>query len=103
MPWHRFGSGFDGGWIGRPFMWLHGLLLFLCVAGLLAWLIVALVRHGRRGRAAPVVSAAASAKAAESAPALPKAEDALEIVRLRYARGEITREEFLALRDDLAK
>jgi putative membrane protein len=27
--------------------------------------------------------------------------DALEILRRRYARGEITREEFLAMRDDL--
>jgi len=32
-----------------------------------------------------------------------KADDPLEIVRRRYAMGEITREEFQSMREDLAK
>ncbi len=94
MPFHRFGGGFGGGMMGgHPLMALFGCLLFLFLVALVVWAIVVLVRHGRRGKPA----------AAESAAAAPRSEDALEIARLRYARGEITRDEYLALRDDLAK
>jgi putative membrane protein len=94
MGWQQFGQacgrGFGGG--GHPWgMMLFGFLFFLLVIGLVTWAIVALVRHGKRG--AP--------PATGSAGVLPKAEDALEVARLRYARGEITREEYVALRDDL--
>lgn len=96
MPWHRFGSG-DVGWGmmggGHPLMALAGLLFFLLLVALVVWAVVVLVRHGRRAKGAP----------AESAAPAPKGDDALEIARLRYARGEITRDEFVALRDELTK
>ncbi len=96
MPFHRFGGGTGWGMMGgHPLMALFGLLFFLLFVALVAWAIVVLVRHGRRGKSALAVSAADSSAAA------PRAGDALEIARLRYARGEISRDEFLALRDDL--
>jgi len=81
--------------MGHPLLALVCFLFFLLMAALVVWAIVALVRHSRRGK--PAVAAA------EHAAAAPMGGDALEIARLRYARGEITRDEFLALRDDLAK
>jgi uncharacterized membrane protein len=95
MPWHRFGGEFGGGMRGGPFMAIFCLLFFLLLVALVAWAIVVLIRHRRRGMPA--------AAATGSTPAPSKGEDALELVRLRYARGEITRDEYLALRDDLAK
>lgn len=94
MPFHRFGGGTGWGMMGgHPWMGLLGLLVFLLLAALVVWAIVVLVRHGRRGKTAPI----------DSAPAAYKGDDALEVARLRYARGEITRDEFTALRDDLAR
>ena len=98
MGWQRFGNGCFGGigghGMGGPFMALFGFLFFLLVVALVAWLIVVLVRRGGHYH---------RAAASESAGALPKAEDALEVLRLRYARGEITREQYQAMREDLAK
>jgi len=98
MGWQRFGNGCFGGigghGMGGPFMALFGFLFFLLVVALVAWLVVALVRRGRYYHRAAV---------SESAGALPKSEDALEVLRLRYARGEITREQYQAMREDLAK
>ena len=96
MPFHRFGGGAGWGMMGRhPLMGLFGLLLSLLLVALVVWAIVVLVRHGRRSKTAQAVSAADSSLTA------PKNGDALEIVRLRYARGDISRDEFLSLRDDL--
>jgi len=79
---------------GGPFMALFGLLFFLLFVALVAWVIVMLVRGRRHWH---------MAAARESMPAAPASEDALEILRQRYARGEITREQYLAMREDLAR
>jgi putative membrane protein len=99
MGWQRFGNGCFGGigghGMGGPFMALFGFLFFLLVVALVAWLIVTLVRRGRHYHRA--------AAAPESAAALPKADDPLEVLRMRYARGEVTKEQYDAIREDLAK
>jgi len=78
----------------------HGLLLCLGVlVVVLLVLVVALVVYliTRRTNNAP-----AGQGAAALTPRAGKAEqDALEVARLRYARGEITRDEFLQIKADL--
>ncbi|GEM_PF-370857 len=83
----RYGGGmmpWAWGWmgVGMPIMWLAMLLFWLAVVlG-----IVALVRWATdlpRGRS-------------------PDRGDAMDIARERYAKGEITREEYERLRDELA-
>jgi putative membrane protein len=65
------------------------LLLFLILVGGLVAVVIWLARSGRGGQ-----------MGSPRAP-LPDQEDALEILRRRYARGEISREEFETMRDDL--
>ncbi|HEX2053088.1 MAG TPA: PDZ domain-containing protein [Actinomycetota bacterium] len=78
----------------RPVITLFGLL----ITGALVALIVILVRRDRAGLKPPLATAA-------PAPATPLAgetrSDPLDLLRLRYARGEITREEFLTMSADL--
>lgn len=72
----------DGGW------WLWGivpLLMLLLLGGLIVWAVLRLSR--------PVPAA--------MPPAPPLRDPVLEEVRLRYARGEIDREEFLQRSRDL--
>jgi hypothetical protein len=91
----------DGYWIGGPPFWMEllGWLLFVlllaAVVGLVVW--AALRLGGRRGQAAfrgpggpwpPEWSR-------------PGPDAALQAVRLRYAQGEITREDYLRLVADL--
>jgi putative membrane protein len=81
--------------MGGPLMALFAFLFFLVIVALIAWLVVALVRRGghyHRAAAAP-----------ESVAALPKADDPLDVLRMRYARGEVTKEQYDAMREDLAK
>jgi len=58
------------------------LFLFLLLAGIIALIVVLVARQGPRGEPAAEV-------------------DALEILRQRYARGEIDREEYENMRQDL--
>ncbi len=76
--WHHHG--------GHPFAWILLLLFLIGVAAV----VVILVRMLIAGRAGPV---------AVAAPA--RADDALATVRMRYARGEIGRDELLRLSEDL--
>jgi putative membrane protein len=88
MPWQS-----DHPWVDNGWYWaLRGLVplvVLLVVAGLVVW---AVVRLSNR----PVVTAA------PPSPAPPAARDpALEELRLRYARGEVSREEYLQRLQDL--
>jgi uncharacterized membrane protein len=72
---------------GHPLLRLLGLLIILLLVGLVVWFAA---RLAARSRPIP-----------QLAGALPGGDVALESVRLRYARGEIDRDEFLRVRSDL--
>jgi len=75
--WHDDGHmGWGGGWV----MLISMSAFWLVAIGLIAFGVVALTRHDRH----------------------PAGGGALEIARQRYARGEITAEEFEKLKRDLA-
>ena len=78
MP-YGFGSG--GGamvWAGFLFMLLFWVLIILGIVALVAWV-------GKQGRPAP-----------------PPTEDSIEVLKMRYAKGELKKEEFESMRKDLA-
>lgn len=60
---------YDGGMMGWGWSWLIGVVLFVLLIALVGGLAAGLVRHERH-------------------------DDALEALRLRYARGEIDRAEY---------
>jgi membrane-associated protease RseP (regulator of RpoE activity) len=76
----------------RPVITLFGIL----ITGALVALIVLLARRNR-----PAGPPAEAATAAYVPAAAPSRADAMEVLRLRYAKGEITREEFLSMSADL--
>ena len=81
---------------GFGWFWIVvGLTVLALFVALVVVLIVIGVSGGRRREGSPT-SQAGQTTARES-------EDALEILRRRYARGEITREEYQAMRDDLSR
>ena len=85
MPYRGY-MHHDAGWgFGE---WFLVMLLILLVVAVAAFLIANLTR-ARTAQPAAIAPAAGGA-------------DALEIVRLRYARGEIDREQYLQLSGDLA-
>jgi putative membrane protein len=91
MPW---GHGWEGGFGGLEFLWglLMMFLMVLFWGGLLAlgyFLVRALIRSGQDRRS-------------PHSDAGPSGSQALEILRERYARGEITKEQFEEIRRDLA-
>lgn len=69
-------SGFEmgGGWFGMGFWWI----LVIVAVGAVVWL------AGRRSEQAPGV------------------ESALDVLKKRYARGELNREQFEQMKRDLA-
>jgi len=73
MMWHWFNWGFGGFW------WIMTLIMIV-FWGLIVWVIVALVRGATRHGCC-------------SSSEIPS-ESALEILKRRYAKGEITRDEF---------
>jgi len=79
--------------------WFLSRGLLMCLGWVLLVLLVVLVVYlisGRTKRASPAPPSAAAT------PRLPKpSEDALEIARLRYARGDISRDEYLQMKADL--
>lgn len=84
---YRHGDAFWHGGHGFPVLgWLVPLLLLALVVGLVAW---ALLR-ARDGRHVPVAATPA-----------PSVDVALAELRLRYARGELPREDFLRISTDL--
>ncbi len=71
---------------GHPFVWFLLLVLFAALVVLAIYTLIRLTRGGGGGGAAP---AAAGPDAA------------VESVRMRYARGEIDRDEFVRVATDL--
>ena len=64
-----------------------GILTTLAVIGLIVWLIVFLARS--------------TGPSSSSTPPETRASNARELLNERYARGEITREQYLQMREDL--
>ena len=83
MAWYHYHEGIHecGGWhVGAIIM----LVLLLVIVGLVVWGVMTLVKH----------SASASRSMGEG--------DALDIAKRRYARGEITKEQFDQIKKDLS-
>jgi putative membrane protein len=70
--------------------WLLPTLFFIALVALVVWAVIRLTESGRL-----------SATAGAYSPWAPRADAALEQVRIRYARGEISRDEFVQLSGDL--
>lgn len=85
MMWGN-GFGMGGGWLLGGLMML---LFWIVVIGLAAWAIWAFTRR-QSGRADYPISQAA-----------PQGDSALQIVKERYARGEISREQYDEIRQTL--
>ena len=83
--------GMDSCWSGFGWMGAGMLFQFLLGLGLLSLAIVGMVFAARW-----------LARASGESPRDRAVDDALEIVRTRYARGEISREDFDRLRRELA-
>lgn len=73
---------------GHPFAWLLFVLLLVAVAALVVIAVRALLAG--RGVATPVGALPAA-----------RADEALATARMRYARGEIGRDDFLRISEDL--
>jgi len=71
------------GWGG---MWFGG-IFWLLILGLIVWAVITLVNNNNRRNSQNYLP--------------PSEEDALEILKKRYARGEITREQFDQMKRDL--
>jgi uncharacterized membrane protein len=78
-----------------PVWHLIGGLVMLAILGMLVYLTITMIRRNRSGRAT-VVPPVATPMAPATVPT------PLEIAQMRYARGEITREEYETLRQDLS-
>jgi putative membrane protein len=78
MHWHEGIGGCGGCHPGA----IIGLVILVVLVGLAVWGTVALLRHGKSGRA-------------------DKGNGAMAIARERYARGEISKEEFDQIKKDL--
>jgi hypothetical protein len=89
-----YGPRGDGAW--WPIVPLVGWLLTLAVIGLIVWLVVR-----RRPASFAEGRPAGWGQQPPWAAAPPRPDSALEIARARYARGEMSREEFLRVSSDL--
>ncbi len=69
-------------------------VFWLAVIGGVVWLVIWAVRKSGSGQASPYSSGAQPAGTGQSAK---------EIAQMRYARGEITREQYQQLLDDLSR
>ena len=86
MPWMH---GFGFGWGGMIFGGLLMLLFWGVVIALVVFAVRALTRSGS-GRTTPSAGSPTQTR-----------DQALEILRERYARGEISKDEFNSMRQDL--
>lgn len=103
MPTHDFGPGlrdgiergFDGGfhWFG-----ILPLLLFAVLIGVIVWAVIRLTREG----GARALAGAGTTGGAMTVPTpVARPDGALEELRLRYARGEMSREDYTQRLADL--
>jgi len=72
------GIGFGGG------MWFGG-IIWLVIIGVIIWVVITIVNNNNR----------------KQQNYFPHKEDALDILKNRYARGEINREQFEQMKKDL--
>ncbi len=86
--------GMGGGW----FVWLIALLLFLLLVGGLIAVVVWLVSRGPSGTHSASGGRASGGRASGGRAS---GEDAMDVLRRRYANGEISREEYQRMRQDL--
>ena len=87
--WQGYGYGMMGPWMMGNFGWGWFMPIFMIIFwGLVIWGIVALVRGLGEPRS--------------SDSAWSRADSALEVVKKRYARGEINKEEYEEKKKDLA-
>ena len=85
---------------GYGLWWFGGGLLMILMLGGLAVLLVLLVRTADRGsHHPPRVSAVGNGAAANAEPKQPSAREILDV---RYARGELTQDEYETMRRTLA-
>lgn len=93
-------DAWDGAWgWGMGWMMLIGWLVPLLLLGLIVYAVVQVADRGRGG----AVAYSPPQPGAPAAPPVPgRAETPLDVAQRRYASGEISREEFVRLRDDLA-
>ena len=89
-PGHRFGGA----------GYLIGFLFMLAILGLLVYIAIATFRRTRGFGSVPP-RAPAAPPAGEAQTLVSPGVTPLEVAKMRYARGEITREEFETLRQDL--
>jgi putative membrane protein len=78
-----------------------GLLFLLVVAVLIALAVWALRSYGRGGSPTGMGPVRSPGPGTPDQPVGPGSSRALEILRERYARGEITKEQFDAMRQDI--
>ena len=76
MGWHLFG----GSWWGRGLGMLLMIVFWAGLVALITWIVLKLVRSGQQ----------------------PSSQTPLEIAKARYAKGEISKEEFEQLKKDLS-
>jgi putative membrane protein len=86
MDGHFFGPGWHGGF--RLFGGLFGIVLFALFIGLLVWALMRLMSHDH-ARHAPA-----------GGPWQPR-DEALNAARIRYARGELDRDQYFRVVEDL--
>ncbi len=86
MPWMH---GFGFGWGGMIFGGLLMVLFWVVIIVLVVFAVRALTRSGS-GQTTPPASSPGQT-----------GDQALEILRERYARGEITKDEYTSMRQDL--
>lgn len=86
MFWGNHGWGMGFGWVFMVFFWV------LVIAGVI-YLIQLIAKGSKSG----------SQENREIFSGVSREDSALDILKKRYARGEITKDEFEKLRDDLTK
>ncbi len=97
------GSGFHHGWNaagGGGLMFLGGLVPLL-VIGLLVFLAIRAFGGPNMHSMAPPSAYLPPVPPASPVPPAPPRETALDVAERRYANGDISRDEFLRIRDDL--
>ncbi len=90
MGFHHYGPYADHGWWFGFFGGIVPLLLLLALIGVVVWGVLRLTARGR-----------ASLPASGPVAPIARPDGALEEIRLRYARGEMSREEFVQRFRDL--